>query len=143
MGSFYVNTTMIFCRPSYNSFEFVVRAILGQQISIKAATTLAARLVEKVNLMTDSNFPDGLAYFFPTPEELLNVKLDGIGISNSKQFTIHAVTEEIITKNLQLTANQSFEEFYQTFSAIKGIGDWTVNYVAMRGLGDERLLSSF
>ncbi|WP_207680638.1 DNA-3-methyladenine glycosylase 2 family protein [Desulfonema magnum] len=120
---------------AFDPFEFLVRAILGQQISVKAATTLAARLVKKAAIKSDKSFPHGLDYFFPNPSELLNSELDGFGVSKIRQATIKAAAHAILDKEVRLTANQSFDQFHKDFSALKGIGDWTVNYVAMRGLG--------
>lgn len=120
---------------AFDAFELTIRAILGQQITVKAATTLAGRIVEKTAIKSSPNYPEGLNYFFPNPWELQSVDLDGIGITKMRQATIKAATSSIANKSISLSANQSFEEFYKDFSAIKGIGDWTVNYVAMRGLG--------
>ncbi|MCG8484215.1 MAG: helix-turn-helix domain-containing protein [Clostridia bacterium] len=120
---------------AFNTFEFVIRAILGQQITIKAATTLAGRIAEKAGIECGSFFPDGLNYFFPTPEELLKIDLNGLGITKTRQETILNVTNCILNKVVSLDANQPFQKFHKDFSSIKGIGDWTVHYVAMRGMG--------
>ena len=120
---------------AFDPFEFVVRAVLGQQISVKAATTLAARVAKKAAIKSDNSFPHGLDYFFPNPSELLTLALDGLGLSKTRQATIKTATQAILDKEVKLTANQSFDSFHKDFSALKGIGDWTVNYVAMRGLG--------
>jgi AraC family transcriptional regulator, regulatory protein of adaptative response / DNA-3-methyladenine glycosylase II len=120
---------------AFQPFEFVVRAVLGQQISVKAATTLAARVARKAQLKTGNDFPSGLDYFFPDPSELLKLELDGLGITKTRQTTIKTVTRGILDKRFSLTDNQDFETFQKDFSVLKGIGDWTVNYVAMRGLG--------
>jgi AraC family transcriptional regulator of adaptative response / DNA-3-methyladenine glycosylase II len=120
---------------AFDPFEFVVRAILGQQISVKAATTLASRIAKKARLKTGTNFPLGLDYFFPGPHEILSYGLDELGITHTRQATIKTVAQSIFNKNVFLTPNQSFETFYNDFSALKGIGDWTIHYVAMRGLG--------
>lgn len=120
---------------AFNSFEFVVRAILGQQISVKAATTLAGRIAEKSALKSETGFPPGLDLFFPKPTELSALELDGLGISRIRQETIKNAAQAILAKEVQLTSQQPFEKFHKEFSALKGIGDWTVNYVAMRGLG--------
>ncbi len=120
---------------AFDPFEFVVRAILGQQISVKAATTLAKRIAGKAAIKTNNSFPPGLDYFFPNPSELLNMELDGLGLSKTRQVTLKTATHAILHKKVKLTANQSFDTFHKDFSMLKGIGDWTVNYVAMRGLG--------
>ncbi|GAA0182478.1 DNA-3-methyladenine glycosylase 2 [Clostridium sediminicola] len=120
---------------AFDTFEFAIRAILGQQITIKAATTLAGRIVEKTTIKCESNYPDGLDYFFPKPLELLSIELDGIGITKTRQGTIKNVLSAIVNKAVSFRANQTFDKFYEDFLSIKGIGDWTVNYVAMRGMG--------
>jgi len=120
---------------AFHSFEFVVRAVLGQQISVKAATTLAARIARKAQLKTGNEFPLGLDYFFPNPSELIELELGELGITKTRQATIKTITQAVIDKSFMLTADQGFEKFQRDFSALKGIGDWTVNYVAMRGLG--------
>jgi len=120
---------------AFDSFEFVVRAILGQQISVQAATTLASRVAVKADLKSDGGYPSGLDFFFPDPIELLNLDLDGLGIPRTKQATLKTVARAILDQRLKLMADQSFETFSKDFSALKGIGEWTVHYVAMRGLG--------
>ena len=120
---------------AFNPFEFAVRAILGQQISVKAATTLASRIVAKAELKSGNDFPPGLNFFFPGPWELSKIEIDGLGISKIRQATIKNVVRGILDKQFTLTSNQPFGTFQKDFSALKGIGDWTVHYVAMRGLG--------
>lgn len=121
---------------AFDVFEFVVRAILGQVVSVKAATTLANRLVESAADQLNpaqgeaSNFP-----VFPTPAQIGGLSLDGLGMSQSKQKTIFAVAQAVQDGWLSLSSEQSYEAFYRDFITIKGIGEWTVNYVAMRGLG--------
>lgn len=120
---------------AFYPFEFVIRAILGQQISVKAATTLAARVTEKAAIQCECSFPDGLDYFFPNPSELIELDLDGLGITTTRQATIKTVTQAVIDKVIQLTTNQPFGTFHKDFLSLKGIGNWTVSYVAMRGMG--------
>ncbi|MCP3966461.1 MAG: DNA-3-methyladenine glycosylase 2 family protein [Lentisphaerae bacterium] len=127
------------CAPrlprAFNPFEFVIRAVLGQQISVKTASTLAARIVSKAAVKTDKSYPEGLDFFFPTPEELLKTDITELGITSVRQKTIKTVSQAIYKSDLLMTDNQTFEKFNKDFSKLKGIGDWTVNYVAMRGLG--------
>jgi AraC family transcriptional regulator of adaptative response / DNA-3-methyladenine glycosylase II len=125
---------------AFSPYEFIIRAILGQQITIKAATTLAARITKAANIQTDATSPEGLDYFFPIPTELIEMDLNGLGITKTRQQTIHTTTQAVIDNTINLTMNQTFDTFYKEFSALKGIGNWTINYVAMRGLG---MLDSF
>jgi len=120
---------------AFDPFELVVRAVLGQQISVKAASTLATRIVGKAAIKSDNLFPEGLDMFFPDASELLTLDLEGLGITNTRQATLKTIAQAVIDDDIKLTADQDFEQFYKDFSALKGVGDWTVNYVAMRGLG--------
>lgn len=120
---------------TFDPFECCVRAVLGQQISVKAATTLASRIAEKAGLRAENGFPQGLAYYFPGPREILQISLEGIGITRSRQKTITQTAQALLDEEFSLDPDQPFTQFHKAFSAIKGIGEWTVNYVAMRGLG--------
>lgn len=120
---------------AFDPFEFIIRAILGQQITVKAATTLAGRIAKRSNLQTDDSFPHGLHFFFPQPKEFMTMNLDKLGITKTRQQTLQTAIQAVIDKKISLSPNQSLETFNQQFSALKGIGPWTVNYVGMRGLG--------
>lgn len=120
---------------AFNAFELTIRAIINQQISIKATSTFMERLVKKVDLKTPVCFPEGLDYYFPNEMELNQVLLDDIGLTKTRQSTIKNVTQALINQEVSLTINQSFDHFRKQFIKVKGIGDWTINYVALRGLG--------
>lgn len=120
---------------AFDPFEAVVRAILGQQISVQAATTLVGRIVRKASIETTPEFPSGLEYFFPSPEELIGLEIENIGITKTRQETLKTVTLAVLDNRLDLSINQSFETFRTEFTSLKGIGNWTAHYVAMRGLG--------
>ncbi len=119
---------------TWDPFEFCVRAILGQQISVKAATTLAGRIVSRYGPAGDPDFPEGLTHFFPTPEELLQCDLSGIGITGKRQETILGLTKAVNENRVCLTHGQELPEFIKSFTSLPGIGEWTANYVAMRAL---------
>lgn len=120
---------------AFNTFEFVIRAILGQQVSVKAATTFAGRIVDAGGIMTDDYFPEGLTHFFPSVEEFKKLSLELVGLTKTRQQTVWNVVEALSEDVFSLSPNQSLGEFHKEFSTVKGIGDWTVYYVAMRGLG--------
>lgn len=120
---------------AFDSFEFVIRAILGQQVSVATATTLAGRVAQRFGTPTAQNYPVGLSYYFPSLSQLLGQDLSNLGIQQRRQETIQAVLQALDEQRLSLDSNQSFAQFKQDFLAIKGIGEWTVHYVAMRGLG--------
>ena len=119
---------------AFDPYEFVIRAILGQVVSIKAATTLAARIAQKANVPYKTK-DEGLWLLFPTLEEVAPLDLSDIGTTKTKRATIANVNHALLTGSLHLTSNQTYEDFVKDFTAIRGIGDWTANYMAMRGLG--------
>ncbi len=119
---------------AWDPFEFTVRAILGQQISVKAATTLAGRVGSKCGMECGPGYPCELRYFFPTAEEVLNGDLTAIGITQKRQATILGLAASVAEKRLSLTKNQDLNDFVRDLTALPGIGPWTAHYVAMRAL---------
>ncbi len=120
---------------AFDPFEFCVRAVLGQQVSVQAATTLAGRIAQRAGLATPAGTPPGLDLYFPNPQELLATDMDQIGLTRAREATLVRVAQAVEDKTFSLNPNQDFDAFHAEFSSLKGIGDWTVNYVAMRGLG--------
>ncbi len=119
---------------SWDPFEFTVRAILGQQISVKAATTLAGRVATLCGPECRTGYPQELKSFFPTAEEICNTDLSGIGITSKRQTTIRALARNIIEKKVSLLPAQGLDDFVASISSLPGIGPWTAHYVAMRAL---------
>ncbi len=122
---------------SWDGFELTVRAVLGQQISVSAATTLAGRIAErygeKIEVSADGlqQLPDRL---FPEPGKLLRARLETLGIIGSRARTIRSLARAVANGTLGFDAAQTPEDFCESLKAIKGIGDWTAEYVAMRSL---------
>ena len=121
---------------AWDGFELTVRAILGQQISVKAATTLAGRIAGRYGekLSGDSAVP--LDRLFPTPERLSKAGLDNIGLVRSRARTIRDVADAVAKGDIRFDGDQSPAEFRRTLTSIRGIGGWTAQYVSMRALKD-------
>ncbi|GER92166.1 DNA-3-methyladenine glycosylase [Dictyobacter vulcani] len=118
-----------------NGFELAVRAILGQQVSVAGARTLAGRLVTALG--TPLEQPQGsLTHLFPPPEVIAQANLQGLGLTTGRikalQALVHAVTEEGLI--LDRTADR--EQTTTHLQQLPGIGPWTTSYIAMRALGD-------
>jgi AraC family transcriptional regulator, regulatory protein of adaptative response / DNA-3-methyladenine glycosylase II len=107
----------------WDGFEIALRAVLGQQVSVAAATTLAARLVAACGGV------------FPTAEALLSARLDTIGLTRARAATLLALAEAVVSGQVDFGAGQRLEEFAARLDALPGIGPWTAQYVAMRALG--------
>lgn len=120
---------------AFNTFEFMIRAILGQQITVKAATTLAGRVAKKADILYEKSQIEGLTHFFPNLDELMTMDLSGIGVTKTRQQTIHNVLDALKNEVFNLDRHQRYEDFRNAFIGIKGIGEWTTEYIAMRGFG--------
>ena len=118
----------------WDGFELAVRAIVGQKISVKAARTVLNRLVENCGEQQSWDESIKLTHFFPTPENILAADLTQIGLTQSKVATLKALASHVANKNLILDGTANLEEVTRKLLAIKGIGPWTVEYIAMRAL---------
>ncbi len=120
---------------AWDPFEMTVRAILGQQISVKGATTIAGRLVERLGIPLDSP-RDGLTHIFPGPGVLAATDLAGLGLTTKRVETVKTFAAAVADGRLLLDAPLGVEDFVSRMIALPGIGPWTAQYVAMRALGE-------
>jgi AraC family transcriptional regulator, regulatory protein of adaptative response / DNA-3-methyladenine glycosylase II len=118
----------------WNGFELAVRAILGQQVSVKGATTLAGRLAKSFGQPFSG--ADGLTHLFPTPEALADAKLTGIGVTRARAASIQALARAVNRGEIRFDGAVDSEAFVARLQEVPGIGKWTAQYVAMRALGD-------
>jgi AraC family transcriptional regulator of adaptative response / DNA-3-methyladenine glycosylase II len=118
-----------------DGFELAVRAVLGQQVSVSAARTFGARLVQRCGKPLDAP-RGGLTHAFPTADAVAGVDLDGLGLTTSRTRTLRALATEVATGRLSLDPVADRDETKARLAAIPGVGPWTVEYVAMRALGD-------
>lgn len=115
-------------------FEVAVRAILGQQVSVTAATTLAARLVTACRevAMAQASTPDRT---WLTPDTLLHVLKGRVGLPGARVAALRALAEAVAAGRIDFSAGQVPAAFIAGLTALPGIGPWTAQYVAMRALG--------
>ena len=120
----------------WDGFEIAVRAVLGQQISVAAARTLATRLVQRWGEALPAAPLPGLQRLFPTPAALAQADLREIGLTTTRAATISAMAQALLDGRVDFRAEQSLEAFVTRWVALPGIGAWTAHYIAMRALGD-------
>ncbi|GAB0149526.1 AlkA N-terminal domain-containing protein [Marichromatium sp. PS1] len=125
---------------AFDPFEFAVRAILGQQVSVRFAGELAARLAACAAQPTPADYPEGLDWFFPDRARLAGLDLSTIGLARARQAAVHALCRALEAGVFSLSPHQPADSFKRDILSVKGIGEWTADYVAMRGLG---LVDSF
>jgi AraC family transcriptional regulator of adaptative response / DNA-3-methyladenine glycosylase II len=118
-------------------FETAVRAILGQQITVKAAGTLAGRIAAKFGRPIETGI-EGLNRIFPTPDMLLTMKnqlvdeFGKLGVIASRSRTILSLAEAVQSGKLRLDSSVNAETEMDKLKKIKGIGNWSAQYIAMR-----------
>jgi AraC family transcriptional regulator of adaptative response / DNA-3-methyladenine glycosylase II len=120
---------------AWDGFELAVRAILGQQVSVAAARTLAARIAEHHGTRFDEGESVGLTALFPTPEMLADAPLEKIGVMRARADAIRTLARAIADGRVHFRPEQTLAAFEQSLVALPGIGPWTAHYVAMRALG--------
>jgi AraC family transcriptional regulator of adaptative response / DNA-3-methyladenine glycosylase II len=118
---------------AWDGFELAIRAVLGQQITVSAAIRLAGRLVAAHG--EPLAVPDGdLTHAFPRPEVLAAVDLAPLGMPRSRAATLSAVAAALVADPDLLSANRGLDEAVQRLRAIRGVGEWTAQYIALRQL---------
>jgi AraC family transcriptional regulator of adaptative response / DNA-3-methyladenine glycosylase II len=120
---------------AFDRFEAAVRALLGQQVSVAAARTLAARLVLACGRALDR--PDGpLTHAFPDAGAVAAAPLDRLGLTRARAATLRGFAGAVAGGTLDLTSFADLDEAIARLTAMPGIGDWTAQYIAMRALGE-------
>lgn len=121
----------------WDGFEVAIRAVLGQQVSVAAATTIARRLVDRHGQRVSPHpGPSALHSLFPTPEQLACLPLQpliDLGLPSRRAQTIRTVAQAVASGQVGFEAEQSLDTFITRWTALPGIGDWTAQYIALRG----------
>ncbi|MEZ2353018.1 DNA-3-methyladenine glycosylase [Caballeronia sp. RCC_10] len=122
---------------AWSGFELVVRTIVGQQVSVKGASTIMGRIVQRAGRRIDGHPHEGTAWRFPTPRELADADLAQIGMPGKRVETVQRFAHAVATGALPIdTPGADREHLKRELLAMPGIGPWTVGYVAMRALRD-------
>lgn len=119
---------------AWDPFELAVRAILGQQVSVKAASTLAGRIVEKYGRPFTA--AEGLSHLFPAPKVLARADLTKLGIVGARAQAISSFAAAVASGALALDALDGLYEIVDRLCEQPGIGQWTAHYLAMRAYGE-------
>jgi len=119
----------------WDGFELAVRAILGQQISVGGARTLAARLVERYGEPLHGSDPgDALRFVFPTPERLAGADLASLGMPRTRAAALGALARAAADDPRLFGTAQSLDAAIARLRALPGVGEWTAQYIALRAL---------
>lgn len=118
-----------------SGWEMLVRAIVGQQISVAGARTLLGRLVERLGAPLDVA-RDTVTRAFPSAEVLVDADLAGLGLTGRRAACLRAAAEAATAGELLLAPGDDLLEARQRLTRLPGVGPWTAEYVAMRALAD-------
>jgi len=124
---------------SVDGAELAFRAVLGQQVSVAGARTLAGRLVAR----RGEPLPEALAVeadepgrHFPGPQAVAEAALDELGIPSARRETLRILALALAGGRVSLDPGSEREDVERRLLGLRGIGPWTASYVAMRALGD-------
>lgn len=120
---------------AYDPFEQAVRAVVGQQVTVKAAVTITRRLVERLGEpLPDA--PPGLQRLFPTPRAVAEDSLENIGMPAKRAQALRGLAAAVAQGALQLHVDDGAEALVRKLCELPGIGPWTAEYIALRGFGE-------
>jgi AraC family transcriptional regulator of adaptative response / DNA-3-methyladenine glycosylase II len=120
----------------WDGFELAVRAVLGQQISVTAARRLAGQIVALHGSPVTKTYlaQSGLSRTFPTAARLAKVKSIGLGMPAARLATLKALAEAALANPNLFRQVGSIEETVDRLKDIRGIGEWTAQYIALRAV---------
>ncbi len=121
---------------AFDGYELAVRAVLGQQITVAAARTLAQRMVDQFGEPITSPWPE-LTRLFPSPSVLAAASGDALGqlgIVRQRQAAIIGIARAVAEKRLHLHSGADVNATVATLKELPGVGEWTAQYIAMRAL---------
>lgn len=134
-----VMTALMQARPglrvpgAWDGFELAMRAVLGQQITVAAAIRLAGKLVAAHGKPLTQPV-DALTHVFPEPEVVAAAELASLGMPRSRAATLSAVAAAAVADPHLFDAAVDLEEAVRRLRAIRGVGEWTAQYIALRQL---------
>ncbi len=117
----------------WDGFEVAARAVLGQQVTVAAGTTLTRRLVDRFGQHLPG-MPEGLDRQFPSPQVLVDAPQETIGLPRTRAATLRAVARACAEGRLDFSRAQTLDHFIQQATTLPGIGPWTAHYMALRGM---------
>ena len=120
----------------WDGFELAVRAVLGQQITVRAAIQLATRLVARYGepLTIQSARHAGITHVFPCAEVLANADLSSLGMPRARATALSSLAAAVVADPGIFSAKRSLDEAISQLRRLGGVGEWTAQYIAMREL---------
>jgi len=119
---------------TWDAFEAAVRAVLGQQISVAGAITIAGRLAERCGRPIDGG--GSITRVFPGAAEVAAADLSTLGVPASRARTLRDVARAVLQGSVRLDGFAALGELEAALLSVGGIGPWSARYIELRGLGE-------
>lgn len=116
----------------WDPLEVGVRAIVGQQVTMAAATTLVGRLVERLGTPVPGLGPVGLTHAFPGAGTIAAADLVGLGLTAGRARAVRGFAAAVAADDVRLDRSVGLEQLVDQIGALPGIGPWTAHCVALR-----------
>jgi AraC family transcriptional regulator of adaptative response / DNA-3-methyladenine glycosylase II len=117
---------------TWDPFETGVRAVIGQQVTVAGATTIAGRLVERLGHPVSGLHQLGLTHTFPSPHTLATADLSGLGMPEARAAAIRSFARAVADGDVRLDRSIGLDQLVAAITAIPGLGPWTAHYTALR-----------
>jgi AraC family transcriptional regulator of adaptative response / DNA-3-methyladenine glycosylase II len=117
---------------TWDPYETGVRAILGQQVSVAGANTLAGRLVEQAGTPVPGLERFGLTHVFPSPATLAEADLSDVGLTTARAAAVGSFARAVAEDTIRLDRSVGLDGLASSIQAIEGLGSWTAQYIALR-----------
>ena len=109
-----------------------MRAIVGQQVSIGAANTIAGRVVERHGEPVPGLESFGLTHTFPSAATLAVSDLTGVGLTRARAAAVRGFAGAVAADSVHLDRSLSLDRLVESLTALDGVGAWTAHYIALR-----------
>lgn len=121
---------------AWDGFELAVRAVLGQQITVVAARTLAVRLTQAYGERIDDPAAAalGLTHLFPSPERLVGQDIAALGMPSARGRALEGLARTVAGDPSIFAPRADLQSAITALSALPGVGEWTAQYIALREL---------
>ena len=121
---------------AWDGFELAIRAVLGQQITVSAARGLAAKLVAGFGLPVDDARANaaGLTHVFPDAARVAQADLSKLGMPRARIQALQSLAQAHVDDPSLFSVRRDLDQAIEQLCALRGIGEWTAQYIAMREL---------